>query len=169
MVAVRIGLAAFIALCCDSAPHSSSHEAEPRLASDHRQSTLVQSMPGAHMLQRSPFTSDTAAHSAEDLARHCGLRGEQLACYTVGAPRVGNHAYRQYSNENVPATWHVINDQDIVTKALKFGFMYKRCGHRVIVTSGGRLAVRPSFFEFLVLQVRWACCCEGNWCHLMKL
>jgi hypothetical protein len=51
--------------------------------------------------------------------------------------------------------WHIVNDHDIVAKGLKFGFLYKRCGHRVVLRNSGRLAVRPSFFEFLLLQVRF--------------
>lgn len=50
----------------------------------------------------------------------------------------------------------MINDQDVVAKSMKFGCMFKRCGQRVIVSDTGRLAVRPSFFEFLLLQVRSA-------------
>lgn len=91
---------------------------------------------------------------AVQLERECGLRREQIVCYTFGAPRIGNHAYRQYAAERVPDIWHVINDHDIVAKGLKFGYLYKRCGHRVVVRGSGRLAVRPSFFEFLLLQVR---------------
>ena len=94
---------------------------------------------------------------AVQLERECGLGREQITCYTFGAPRIGNHAYRQYVAERVPDIWHVINDHDIVAKGIKFGYLYKRCGHRVVVRSSGRLAVRPSFFEFLLLQVR----CSG--------
>jgi hypothetical protein len=54
----------------------------------------------------------------------------------------------------VPNTWHVINDQDVVAKSMKFGCLYKRCGQRVVVSRTGRLAVRPSFFEYHVLQAR---------------
>ena len=53
----------------------------------------------------------------------------------------------------MPNTWHIINDQDVISKSIKFGCLYKRCGHRVMLSQIGRLAVRPSFFEFHVLQV----------------
>ena len=100
---------------------------------------------------------------AVQLERECGLRRGQIVCYTYGTPRCGNHAWRQYAAERVPELWHVINDHDIVAKGLKIGYMYKRCGHRVVVRGSGRLAVRPSFFEFLLLQVRCpavACDCR---------
>ena len=35
----------------------------------------------------------------------------RLACYTVGGPRVGNHAFAMDHAEVVPDTWNVINDQ----------------------------------------------------------
>ena len=104
------------------------------------------------------------------LERESGLRQGQIVCYTYGAPRCGNHAWRQYVAERVPELWHVINDHDIVAKGLKFGFLYKRCGHRVVVRGSGRLAVRPSFFEFLLLQVRCpavACDCRTLVCRML--
>lgn len=87
------------------------------------------------------------------LTEALGISKEQLVCYTYGAPRIGNHAYKQLSLERVPDMWHIVNDQDVVSKALKLGGLYKRCGHRVIISKSGRLVVRPSFFEFLLLQV----------------
>ena len=33
------------------------------------------------------------------------------ACYTFGAPRVGNHAFAQNFADTIPDTWHLINDQ----------------------------------------------------------
>ena len=52
----------------------------------------------------------------------------------------------------VPDTWHIINDQDLVTRILKFFGMYKRHGHRVIVNSRGDMVVRPSMFELSMQQ-----------------
>jgi hypothetical protein len=91
---------------------------------------------------------------AVDIARSCNLPRHRIACYTFGAPRIGNHAHCQMADHLVPEIWHIINDQDVVVKSVKFGGMFKRCGQRVIITDTGRLTVRPSFFEFLLLQVR---------------
>ena len=90
---------------------------------------------------------------AVDIARSCKIPRSNVVCYTYGCPRIGNHAYRHLGHKHVPETWHVINDQDVVAKSMKFGCMFKRCGQRVVVSDTGRLAVRPSFFEFLLLQV----------------
>ncbi len=42
-----------------------------------------------------------------------GERGEPIAvsCYTFGAPRAGNTAFRSEYNALVPESWAVINDQ----------------------------------------------------------
>jgi len=48
-----------------------------------------------------------------------------VRCYTFGAPRVGNHAWAREYNAKVPDTWQIINSDDAVTRAGKFGFLYK--------------------------------------------
>ena len=40
-----------------------------------------------------------------------GLRKDQVECYAVAAPRVGNKAWAQAFRSHVPHTWNVINDQ----------------------------------------------------------
>jgi hypothetical protein len=74
--------------------------------------------------------------------------------YTIGCPRVGNRVFARYAEDLVPATWHLINDQDVVTKWGKLLGLYKRNGNRVIVSSSGKFIVQPSFFEFILHQVR---------------
>ncbi|EIE21257.1 alpha/beta-hydrolase [Coccomyxa subellipsoidea C-169] len=87
-----------------------------------------------------------AAHELRATARSYGVDRE-LACYTFGAPRVGNHAFAREFNEVAPDTWHIINDQDVVAKAPKFLILYKRAGHRVVINKMGDMIVRPSFIE----------------------
>ena len=65
-----------------------------------------------------------ATLAAQDLQAE--FRFPQLYCYTFGAPRTGNHAFAAESTRLVPETWHVINDQDSVTRVGKFWFAYKR-------------------------------------------
>lgn len=48
----------------------------------------------------------------------------------------------------VPDTWSVINDQDAVTRAAKFG-IFKRPGHRVLINSRGDMLVRDWRVTFL--------------------
>lgn len=54
-----------------------------------------------------------AVLAAFDIARDTSLalRPEQLVCYAVAAPRVGNHSFAHLYNRAVPHTWNVINDQ----------------------------------------------------------
>jgi hypothetical protein len=53
----------------------------------------------------------------------------------------------------VPDTWHVINDQDIVVHGMKLFGWYKRNGNRVILNGRGDIIVRPSHLELSLLQV----------------
>lgn len=95
-----------------------------------------------------------ASLAALDIARYVGVPKCSIRCYTFGAPRTGNHAFARDYNSYVPDTWHVINDQDYITRALKFISMYKRHGHRTIINSRGDIIVKPSFLEINVLK-RW--------------
>lgn len=81
-----------------------------------------------------------------------GARGRPVSvtCYTYGAPRTGNHAFANEMVERVPDTWAVINDQDLVAKAGKFLFLFKRCGHVTLINPEGDLIVNPSFLELNV-------------------
>jgi hypothetical protein len=85
---------------------------------------------------------------AYDIQRECATVAPiDLACYTFGSPRTGNHAFAVLYNEKVPNTWHIINDQDAVAKQGKFVKLYKRPGQRVIINPTGDMVVRPSFVE----------------------
>lgn len=39
------------------------------------------------------------------------LRSDQIVCYAIAAPRVGNHAFARAYDAAVPHTWNIINDQ----------------------------------------------------------
>lgn len=52
----------------------------------------------------------------------------------------------------VPDTWHIINDQDLVTRMIKFFGLYKRHGQRVVMNNRGDLIVRPTMFEASMQQ-----------------
>ena len=54
-----------------------------------------------------------------DIARELGVSPRNIKVYTYGCPRIGNRAMANESYEMVPDTWHVINDQDVVTRAMK--------------------------------------------------
>ena len=61
-----------------------------------------------------------AAYDFRKAARDNGV-DLRLACYTFGAPRVGNHAFAQEFNAIVNDCWHVIND--LVSCLPKHGLM----------------------------------------------
>ncbi|KAK9821824.1 hypothetical protein WJX74_001662 [Apatococcus lobatus] len=96
--------------------------------------------------------SDLAAYDIAQAAAAAGAK-LRLACYTYGAPRVGNHAYARDHAQVVPDTWGVINDQDVVARRGKLWVLYKRSGHRVIINTRGDLIVRPTYAEANVQRV----------------
>ena len=57
--------------------------------------------------------AELAAHHFATCAREQGnpYISRQLACYTFGAPRVGNAAWAAECGAMIPAMFHVINDQ----------------------------------------------------------
>ena len=81
-----------------------------------------------------------------------------LQVYTFGAPQVGNHAFARLYKAAVPSTWDVVNDRDVVPKATKWLRVYKRSGHRVIITNMGDIIVRPTWMELNARNVRHICC-----------
>ncbi|KAK9867024.1 hypothetical protein WJX84_001923 [Apatococcus fuscideae] len=93
--------------------------------------------------------------AAYDLAQAAAKQGlnVRLACYTYGAPRVGNHSFAADHEQVVPDSWSIVNDQDIVARRGKLWILYKRSGHRVIVNTRGDLIVRPSFAEANVQRI----------------
>ncbi|DBA74569.1 TPA: hypothetical protein ACH3X2_009444 [Trebouxia sp. C0005] len=91
-----------------------------------------------------------ATLAAYDICKQLQASNKQdveVMCYSFGAPRTGNHAFAADYNRVVPDTWSVINEQDVVTRGGKFFFLYKRPGHRVILTDGGHMMVSPSSME----------------------
>ncbi|KAL4431079.1 hypothetical protein ABPG75_006335 [Micractinium tetrahymenae] len=73
-----------------------------------------------------------------------------VMCYTFGAPRPGNRAFARLYDRTVPDTWCLINNDDVVTKAGKFWFLYARCGHRVLLNRLGDMLVRPNYVETVI-------------------
>ncbi|KAK9814642.1 hypothetical protein WJX72_009144 [[Myrmecia] bisecta] len=93
-----------------------------------------------------------ATLAAYHIRQGCGLGAHNVFCTTFGAPRTGNHAFAWDYNSVVPHTWHIINDQDLVTRKGKVFIMYKRPGQRVLISRLGDLIVRPSWIEVSIRQ-----------------
>lgn len=51
--------------------------------------------------------------AAYDIAADAAREGHsiRLACYTFGAPRVGNHSFAADHEQICPDTWSIVNDQ----------------------------------------------------------
>eukprot|EP00210_Caulerpa_lentillifera_P008426 g8038.t1 len=97
-----------------------------------------------------------ATLAAYDLQLHASVPSNKIECYTFGAPRVGNYPFAYDYCQRVPNTWNVINDQDYITRTMKFVNLYKRPGHRVIINGQGDMLVRPSFIEMTLSRITGA-------------
>lgn len=93
--------------------------------------------------------------AAYDIKKYCGIPENQILCYTFGAPRVGNHAFVRDYIEHIPNTWQIINDMDVVPRALKFFILYKHTGKRVLINELGDMIVCPYFVE-LTLKTNYS-------------
>ncbi|CAD7701829.1 unnamed protein product [Ostreobium quekettii] len=85
--------------------------------------------------------------AAYDIRKLLGLREDQISVYTLGCPRVGNHAFAQDYSNYVPDTWHVVNNIDAISRSPKLWFLYKHTGHKAVINSLGHLIVSPTFLE----------------------
>ncbi|GAB4817731.1 hypothetical protein N2152v2_004777 [Parachlorella kessleri] len=92
---------------------------------------------------------------AFDIRQRCPFAAytTNIRVYTFGAPRTGNHAFAELYNEALPDTWHIINNDDMITRGGKFFVLYKRAGHRVLINRRGDMLVRPSFVESSIRNV----------------
>lgn len=52
-----------------------------------------------------------AAYDIRKALQACGKGDAEVMCYSIGAPRTGNHAFARDYNCVVPDTWSIINDQ----------------------------------------------------------
>ncbi|KAK9788602.1 hypothetical protein WJX73_002360 [Symbiochloris irregularis] len=86
--------------------------------------------------------------AAHDIAVE--LHPPRMQVYTIGCPYLGNHEFARAYSALVPDTWHIMNERDTVTRVGKFLFLFKRPGHRVVVSESGDMLVRPSPLELKV-------------------
>jgi hypothetical protein len=72
--------------------------------------------------------------------------GQFCQVVTFGSPRVGNKPFAYEYNSKMPNHWGVVCGKDPIAQIPK-GFLYKRCGERVVLHRNGDIIVRPSFLE----------------------
>lgn len=82
-----------------------------------------------------------------DISKEFGLRDHQLSCYTFGAPRVGNQAFKEEYDTKIPDTWQITNGRDVVSSIPNFLGLFRRVGERVMINITGDIVVCPLFLE----------------------
>ncbi|DBA98706.1 TPA: hypothetical protein ACH3X1_014479 [Trebouxia sp. C0004] len=90
--------------------------------------------------------------AAVDISRM--MTWASVKVYTVGAPRVGNHAYARMYNKLVPDTWSIINHRDPVPQMAKFWFLYARPGQRVLLYEDGDMVISPTPLDIRLQNYR---------------
>jgi hypothetical protein len=80
-----------------------------------------------------------------DLVLRLGINRRNIVVSTFGSPRVGNHSFAKFYNENIPIHWRIVVGPDVVTKLPKFGFTH--VGKKVLITSDGDLFIDPNALE----------------------
>eukprot|EP01138_Halocafeteria_seosinensis_P002345 gb/GECG01002402.1/.p1 GENE.gb/GECG01002402.1/~~gb/GECG01002402.1/.p1 ORF type:complete len:1093 (+),score=74.68 gb/GECG01002402.1/:1-3279(+) len=70
-----------------------------------------------------------------------------VTVYTFGSPRVGNRAFSRSYNNEIPWSFRIVSNGDIVAGIPKFCFMYKHVGTMVWIDLDGNLIVDPSVVE----------------------
>mmetsp|Transcript_14172 Transcript_14172/g.20694 ORF Transcript_14172/g.20694 Transcript_14172/m.20694 type:complete len:157 (-) Transcript_14172:357-827(-) len=68
----------------------------------------------------------------------------QVACYTFGAPAVGNWAFVHAFNKVVPDTHLIIADGDMITTTITG---YRHVGRQNVIDKTGTIRVNPSLVE----------------------
>lgn len=82
-----------------------------------------------------------------DISKECQIPGNKISCYTFGAPRVGNNAFKLEYNRIITDTWQIMNGYDMVPSMPSFGNFFSHVGKRVIINNAGDMIVCPLFVE----------------------
>lgn len=67
--------------------------------------------------------------------------------YNYGCPRVGNYPFSVMYDSQVPHSFRVVFDGDLVTAVPKFVRLYKHVGYEVEIDRLGNVIVDPSALE----------------------
>lgn len=70
-----------------------------------------------------------------------------VVSYTFGSPRVGNATFARLVGAEVPLTYRIVCDGDIIAGVPKFLWMYKHVGVEVVLDVAGNLIISPSAVE----------------------
>ena len=132
------------------AAHSSprSPSSAPRL--DPRASAAGTGTAEERARRAAPVRADSGVSAASSSAPRPLIY--TVSSYTYGCPRLGNHALARLYKEWVPDGWDLVHTNDVIARNGKFLRLYKRAAHRVVVSPGGDLIVRPSLAETTVIR-----------------
>jgi len=80
--------------------------------------------------------------------------GMDVEMYNFGSPRVGNHAFAQLYDKNVPKSFRVVMDGDVITNTPKLCCLYKHVGSEILLDTAGNFIINPAFVEKTFRQGR---------------
>eukprot|EP00468_Gymnochlora_sp_CCMP2014_P002078 CAMPEP_0167742086 /NCGR_PEP_ID=MMETSP0110_2-20121227/1225_1 /TAXON_ID=629695 /ORGANISM="Gymnochlora sp., Strain CCMP2014" /LENGTH=894 /DNA_ID=CAMNT_0007626227 /DNA_START=921 /DNA_END=3605 /DNA_ORIENTATION=+ len=75
------------------------------------------------------------------------LGHKNVEMYNFGAPRVGNHAFASLYDHEVPRSFRVVMDGDVITDTPKLCCLYKHIGSEIMLDTTGNLIINPAFVE----------------------
>ncbi|KAA8499099.1 Lipase [Porphyridium purpureum] len=84
-----------------------------------------------------------------DLLHALKLSRDEVAVYTFGSPRVGNYAFVDAYNRQIPRHWRVVFASDLVT-TVPTKFLYGHVGTEALLTKRGLLFLDPTSVEFML-------------------
>lgn len=88
-----------------------------------------------------------ATLSSLDVSLGLNVPGTRILVSTFGSPRVGNNAFREVYDDQIPMNWRLVAGGDIISRLPKVG--YTHVGKRVVLTAAGELFIDPSALEII--------------------
>lgn len=88
-----------------------------------------------------------ATLSSLDVSLGLNVPGTRISVSTFGSPRVGNNAFREIYDDQIPMNWRLVAGGDIISRLPKVG--YAHVGKRVVLTADGELFIEPSALEII--------------------
>lgn len=109
-----------------------------------------------------------ATISSIDISLSLDVPGTRILVSTFGSPRVGNQAFRNVYNAQVPMNWRLVAGGDIISRLPKVG--YAHVGRRVVLTSAGDLFIDPNALDTMFWHTPQASFLHHRkWWYLLSL
>lgn len=88
-----------------------------------------------------------ATLSSLDVQLSLDVPKKHVMVASFGSPRVGNDAFQELYDAEVPSHWRFVAGGDIISRLPKIG--YRHVGRKVILTATGELFIDPSALEII--------------------